>query len=255
MQYLIDLNFKLHAARIPKQTKGMQVVELDHLTYIDSGLSCDTFNIIHITNGIDLEFQTLEHALSHFRNKEMAYCIWINQHNLSEAVKQYFIQLGVQEQAQEVGMYLDLSDYTPLDVPQKNLIQVAKTTDLLSTYAQVIASHWTPKDQDVIAFYQQTASKYLESAPPIILLVYFLQGIPVATAELFPTDSSTMGFYGFATLEAYRGQGIGTALMRYALHYVKSRGYQEVVLQASQDSVRIYQKLGFKEHTIYYEFA
>ena len=46
----IDHNFNLHARRIPDSTKGMRVINTAHLTYVDSNLDCDTFNIIHITS-------------------------------------------------------------------------------------------------------------------------------------------------------------------------------------------------------------
>ena len=87
------------------------------------------------------------------------------------------------------------------------------------------------------------------------LLIYKYKGQALGTVELFPTDDKTIGIYGLATLANHRGQGIGSALMTYALNLANDQGYQQVVLQASADGEGIYKKLGFTPYTTYFEFA
>jgi hypothetical protein len=48
MPTLITQNFDLHAWKVLSQTAEMKVVHLPGLSDADSGLSCDTFNIIRI---------------------------------------------------------------------------------------------------------------------------------------------------------------------------------------------------------------
>ena len=49
---IIDENFSLHASKIPGLTEGMKVYKSPGINYVDSGLSCDTFNVIQITMNI-----------------------------------------------------------------------------------------------------------------------------------------------------------------------------------------------------------
>lgn len=250
----IDRNFLLHATRIPELTAGMQVFDDSHLSYADSSLSCDTFNIIHIT-GPELEATTFKAAVQHFRARDMAYCIWVNDENESERVRQYFSDLGIQAQGQEIGMTLDLPNYEPIAaIKHQHIVQVSNPQQLRD-YASVIAENWTPPDVNVLRYYELTASHYLNDAHGVILLVYYQHGKPVATVELFPSDRETIGVYGLATLEDTRGQGIGSALMTYALNVARQSGYKKVVLQASEDGMGIYQRLGFRAQTKYLEYS
>lgn len=251
----ISRNFQHHIAHVPGHTKGMQVVKLEHLSYVDSGLPCDTFNIIHIHDGTGLNKKELQQALHHFRSKSSEFCIWITKDSLNEPAKDLLSKAGTQEQAQETGMILDLAGYTPRSLDQHQHIQVADTPARLNDYARVISENWNPPDQNVLAFYQKTSNAWLDAQNKMILLVYYDGDKAVSAVELCPSDEQTIGLYGFATLEAYRGRGIGSALMSYSLNLAKELGFQFAVLQATEDGIGIYKKMGFKEVTTFYEYA
>ena len=255
MSRQIDENFSLHAQKIPSQTHGMQVITLDHLTYVDSGLPCDTFNIIHISNGQDLLSEELNEALNHFRKRNLAYCIWINEENLTNTVQGYFDHHQLSKQGGEIGMVLDLTSYDPIHHPEYSNIRSVDNKNLLEAYGEIIAQNWTPMDKNILRYYELTSETYLEKNTGIIFLLYFHLSKPVACLELFPTDEVTIGIYGFATIEAYRGKGIGSALFTYALNKCKKMGYHQVVLQASEDGIGIYRKLGFQDVIAYFEFS
>lgn len=53
--------------------------------------------------------------------------------------------------------------------------------------------------------------------------------------------------FAISVFSAYRGQGIGTALMRYMLEALRERGYQRTSLAVQKDNyaVRMYEKVGF----------
>lgn len=252
---LIDLNFGMHATMIPKKANGMNVHQLENLTFVDSGLSCDTFNIIHITNGLNITRNEITLALDHFKWKSLDHCLWINSENLTEQVQAYLEEHSLSQQGSEMGMSLDLITYEPVDSKKhQNIVEVISQNQLID-YANVIASNWTPPDPNVLEYYQNTAAHYLHKSSGVVLLVYYYEGTPLATVELFPTDHETIGIYGLATLEDARGQGIGSALMTFALKKAKELNYKNVVLQASEDGLGIYQKIGFEAHNQYFEFA
>jgi hypothetical protein len=179
----IDENFNLHARTIPGQIDAMEVHLSDHLCYVDSGLACDTFNIIHILNGEYLSHRELKAAIAHFDAQKFPYCIWINRENLLPAVKEIFINNKLTEQNEEVGMALDLEQYSPIIKASHDNVTVVTNRGLIDDYAKVIAENWTPADVNVLRYYELTADKYLE-ANNISLLTYYLNQMPVSTVEL-----------------------------------------------------------------------
>ena len=104
---LIDKNFLLHATRVPETTNGMKVMHRKSLSYVDSGLSCDTFNIIHIHQGKSEDHSDIKEALEYFDDRQLDYCLWINEQNLTAGIKAHFQDFSLSEQNMEVGMLLD----------------------------------------------------------------------------------------------------------------------------------------------------
>lgn len=250
----IDQNFNRHSWYIPSLTQGMQVIRMDSLSYTDSGLPCDTFNIIHVTNGHALTEVALKPVLHHYRKQDSRFCLWINSDNRTPHADTILQQLGLSESNKEPGMVLNLKAYQPTDHALFDHIVIASKEHHMTDFACVVAANWTPPDPHVLTYYKQTATAFLNPYHRIILLVYYHEGEPVSVIELFPTDAKTIGLYSLATLEAYRGKGIGSAMMRFALNQAKALGYETVILQASEEGIGIYQRLGFQIQTTYFEF-
>lgn len=251
---LIDQNFGQHSCQIIDQNREMDVFRHQGFTFTDSGLSCDTFNILHI-NGVDVDFAALEDAIQYYRNKQLEFCIWINEENLTGSLRQKFDSLNVHTAEGEKGMILDLIEYSPPTSSLHANVQVVQSSDQLHSFSKAIAENWTPPDQHVISYYQKTQSQYLDPSSKIILLVYMDRSNGVSTIEMFPSDNQTIGLYGLTTLQEYRGKGIGSAMMSFALNKAKELGYKHVILQATEDGMGIYQKIGFQQITTYFEYA
>lgn len=233
----------------------MKVMHLGHLTYVDSGLSCDTFNIIHIFRGSKLTKVELTDAVDYFRECSLAFCIWVSKENLTNNVKRYLKDLSLSRQNEEMGMVLNLKAYDPIPSEVHKDINIVNNKSQLLDYAQVIAENWIPRDENVLKYYETTSNHYLYKNNKILLLLFYQDGQAVSTIEMFPTDQDTLGLYGFATLKAFRGKGIGSALMTFALNKAKELGYSQAILQASDDGIGIYKQLGFKEQIPYFEYA
>lgn len=232
----------------------MHEFKLEHLTYVDSGLSCDTFNIIYIHHP-DLRKEELTKALDHFKIRKLDYCIWINAESLSSQVQNLFKEFSISEQAKEVGMALQFDHFDYVENVNHLNIRQVDNEESLAVYSRVIAENWSPTDQNVIEYYSQTAKHYLNTLNDIKLYIYYHEEQPVSCVELFPTDKETMGFYGFATLEKFRGMGIGTTLLTFALNIAKESGFKYGILQGTEDGLNIYKKYGFMDYTTYYEFV
>ena len=255
MYNIIDDNFNLHACKIPGLTNGMKVLQLPGLTYVDSGLSCDTFNIIHITNGSTAVAGDIQQAVHYYTARQLAFCVWICRENLTATVMAAFEQLHLKQQNAEPGMLLHLDGYQPVHPPAHTSAIVANNITVIEDYAAVTAANWSPPDGNVIAYYKKAAPAILNNAQHIHFAVFYESGQPASVIEMFGTNNAVVGLYGLATLQSHRGKGIGTALMQFALNNAKALGYKQVILQASEDGLGIYSKLGFEVMTTYYEFA
>ena len=252
---IIDENFNLHACKIPGLTEGMKVFKSSGISFVDSGLSCDTFNIIHIADGGKVLTENIIEAVNYYRTRQLAYCLWICKENLTENVKAAIDRLNLKQQNLEPGMLLNLHDYKPIqNINHVNAV-IGNDIKLIQDYAEVVARNWTPTDLNVLEYYNRTASSILNNINMIKFSIYYQENKPVSVIELFKSNDKTVGLYGLATLERYRGKGIGTALLTFVLNKCKELGFSNVILQASEDGFGIYKKLGFTIYTEYYEFA
>lgn len=252
---IIDDNFNLHACAVPGINEKMQVKRSAGLSFVDSGLSCDTFNIIHITDGTILTGQDFFEAVNHFRNRQFSFCIWVNDENLTPAVKEFFIKGNLVQQNTEPGMVLDLTKYDPVQEPNTHNIVIADSIPAIKDFAEVVASNWTPPDDNVRKYFSNTAGNYLSLSDKISLVIYYDGDKPVSVIEMFGTGGETIGLYSLATLADYRGKGIGSTLLKFALKKAKESGYKKAILQASEDGIGIYKKYGFAAETLFYEFS
>ena len=72
-----------------------------------------------------------------------------------------------------------------------------------------------------------------------------LDGRPVATSRI-SISGGVAGLYAVATLPNVRGRGIGRALTLAALEAGRTLGYRIGVLQASDDGLPVYRRIGFR---------
>lgn len=249
---LIDENFGSHATRIPGQMEEMIVLRKGGFTVTDSGLSCDTFNIIHIHSPEISKDDFIEIVFS-FQNSQKDFCTWVSKENLSKATESVLNELELSVQNEEVGMVLDLERFTNKELLDQAGITKVDSKEALIRFAEVLAANWSPPDQNVLEYYNITANNFLNS--DIDLFYYVHNDTPCTTVELFPSNADTAGIYGLATLEDFRGQGIGMKVMSFLLNHAKKSGYKNLILQATEDGIGIYKKLGFEPYTTYFEYA
>lgn len=86
-------------------------------------------------------------------------------------------------------------------------------------------------------------NKLLEDKDTVFLAAY-KNGVLSSTTMLYFEDD-IVGLHLVGTNLESRGYGLGTLITKYALNYIKNKGYQSAVLQASKMGKPIYEKLGF----------
>ena len=154
---------------------------------------------------------------------------------------------GLQEAGNDPCMIIDLKNYNTT-APNGDI----RKLNSLESFADLVSRNWTPPDQNVIEFYKKVS--------PIVFnhnIEYFGSYVDeklVSVIELFPDTNTNAGLYSLCTLSEHRGKGIATNLMKHCLTRLKSNGYISATLQASDDGLSIYQKLGFVQKTRFSEF-
>ena len=81
----------------------------------------------------------------------------------------------------------------------------------------------------------------------------FVDGVPVATSGLYVSDGLA-GVYNVATLDGYRGRGIGAAMTWAAAHAGWELGLSVSILQASRAGEPVYERMGYETPARYRQF-
>lgn len=152
---------------------------------------------------------------------------------------------------EEPVMVLSLDDGQRLP-PVRSLpgLRIQRVTDTHSLAEWVRV--WTGRaDSALVAL---LADKGLGRRAVVHHVLALFDGEPIGCAAAVVTNS-VVGVEHVVTSEAYRGQGVGTALTTAAVEEGRTRGAIAAVLTASPDGLGIYRRLGFKEHAIVRRFA
>lgn len=242
-----DDPYVLHAAWAPARTAGMRVLADDALVLVDSGLACDTFN--HVCrarlDGSDAAAR-VRAAVAHFRDVGRPFSWWLRPADRPHDLGALLEAAGLAAVESELAMTCDdlatLADAAP--PPGVTLVR-ARSAATLADFAAVNADHWSPPDADVGRFYARTGDVLLAADCPQRFHVAYVDGVPVATAEV-TLAGTTAAVFNVATRTAWRRRGIGAAVTAHALRDARGAGARRAVLEASAEGAGVYARLGFR---------
>ncbi len=89
------------------------------------------------------------------------------------------------------------------------------------------------------------ARNYLVDNPPFLPYLAEIDGVAVASATLIPS-AGVAGIYSVATLPAYRGRGIATALVDQMVADATAQGFTVAALGCNHDRIAHYARSGFR---------
>ncbi len=242
-------NFHLHAYAIPSRMNGMEVIHGNSLTQTLSGLASDTFNIVYISNGNRLTLPEMKETIGKYNGHP--YTIWVNEQEMIKKVRAIIKASGLKEVNEEPGMLLELDVYSPVKI--KNRIEKATTKEQIEYVGRNLAKSVRPADNEVKKYYNK-ASEVILNGFETDFYIYYEKDEPVGVVEVFPSSSETVGIYNLSVEKKFRGQGIATRLLQHVLNELKAEDYKYAVLQAEDEAISIYEKIGFRQVTRFYEF-
>lgn len=242
-----DANLAAHATLPCRVLPGARVLADGELTVVDSGLPCDTFNLIcRARLQPDTADRRIAAALALYREVDHPFSWWLGPGARPDDLPRRLEAAGLVPVESELAMGLDLPDLPGPDPwPAELTIRRVTTPEELAVYATMSAANWTPPDAHVLAFYRAAAPHFLSPACDQWLYLGYNAATPVATAEL-TRSADIAGLYSIATLPDYRGRGIGSAMTWTALRDAARAGLSHAILQAAPMGQRLYARLGFR---------
>jgi GNAT superfamily N-acetyltransferase len=70
--------------------------------------------------------------------------------------------------------------------------------------------------------------------------------LPVGTCRLYRVDDTTAKIERVAVIEEYRGQGVGSLVIKEAEKWLSDKGIRKVIITSRDVAVEFYEKLGYK---------
>ena len=168
-------------------------------------------------------------------------------HDTPPDLRQRLQAFGFEIGEQEAVMALDLNEapdvlLQPIKHEVRRITDPAQIEDIVSVQQQV----WP--DEDFTTWLAHELQGNLQhNGQNISIYAAYADGQPVSSAWItYHQGSQFAGLWGGATLPAYRGRGIYTALIAARLQEARQRGVRYLTIDASPMSRPIVQKHGFK---------
>jgi ribosomal protein S18 acetylase RimI-like enzyme len=248
------MHVKTHLGHLVQAMPGGRVLSEGDLFVADSGLSCDTLNVVACarldSQEADARIKSVVHS---FQGRRFSW--WLGPEDTPNDLPLRLQAAGLNHVESDLRMQLDLHRWAPATASPCSLcIRSATTAIRMDQFAAVVAANWSPPDQHLMRFYRQTAHVALRPDSPLRFFVGYLEGEAVTTCELAIGADRVAGIYSVATRKAFRRRGFGSAITQHALTVAHDLGMRQAVLQSSSEGAGIYKRLGFREFGEFREF-
>ena len=144
---------------------------------------------------------------------------------------------------------------TPACSRWKNFSRAARHPSELAAYAALLAANWEPPDTCVTQAYAGAEAALLTPRCPLRFVVGYADGEAVCGAEFRLGPGTLAGVYGLVTPARHRRQGFASRLLWAALVDLRAAGFTHATLQASEDGLHLYRRMGFQPYGDWVEYC
>ena len=242
-------NFRMHATFPSRGVPGARIWESEELTWVDSGLDTDTFNIVMgarlAPTGVA---GALTEVVANFDAVRRPFSWWVSPGDEPADLGERLAAGGLVSEEWELAMACEIPrGLVPAPtVPGLSIGRAACREDL-EEFARINAANWTPPDPLVERYYARAAGELLAGASPLRFYLARREGAAVAAVEI-AVGGGALGVYNLSTRREHRNAGIGGALLSKSLQdSAGATGLRTAVLQAAPAACGLYRRLGFAE--------
>jgi GNAT superfamily N-acetyltransferase len=239
-------NFEEKAAYLARLLPGMTVRDAGSFLLVDSGVASDTFNVI-VARDLGNPAHLIATGVGYFMAKRLPLAIWYWADAANPIEIAPLLAYGLTTNETDVAMVADLTQANlQATSPAELTIKLVESPAELQQFAGVLVRLFGASDeaQGVMAYFQQFTHFAPDRFPAMRYYIGLYQQQVVATGTLF-IGSETSGIYDIVTDDAFRRQGIGSAMFAHLLHEATGLGHRYAVLQASPAGINIYARAGF----------
>ncbi len=225
---------------------GMRVESSEHLVIADSGLDSPLLNTVSRARfPRHLAGEWIANTRQRFDNGQRPFSWWVGPSDMPSDLAALLVADGFDHIAVREVMVTDPQAVrAPASTPMGLQIRPVKAPADLEAFAAIHAATWAPTVGHDRTILDSITRRVLHPGHQVRYFVGYLDGVPVATSELVVTGS-VGGLYALATLEAHRGQGVGTAMAVAPLQEAAQLGCRAVVADVDEVAGSICRGLGF----------
>jgi GNAT superfamily N-acetyltransferase len=243
----LDLNYCHASGAFFGTSRRGEVVENRDVYITCCGAPAAEFNTAFLKDPIRDLGACVRRAIRYFGEVDLPFRITVRD-SLVAACAEGLRAAGFREVARMPGMCLRPIPDRSKPHPELRIRPVETPADLVHFQATAFAGFGLPA-----AAGSQYLTEELRARPNVRLYVGTLGDRPVCTSALVATDA-VAGIYWVATLEAYRGRGLGEAITWAAIEGGRAAGCDVVSLQASESGRPVYERMGFETPLHYVHF-
>ena len=223
-------------------------------TILCTEIQDDTFNIVtnsHFTlENIDEQIQAI---INIFQQKHLPFSWWIGPNDFPYDLKERLLTKGFIAKENDYGMYLNIENYKFPAIDNKLHIKQVTNVQSLKEFTDIhVKAFGNPEAFDII-FSKIPSLAYQGKAPYRFYTGYHNK--KAITTGVLVFHANVVGIYFIVTLPEERRKGYATEMMYHLLKIAKEEKQKIMILQASEEGKKVYEKMGFKKCCIFQEMT
>lgn len=241
----MEANKHLQMTFFPRYSLRMNVSYYHGAVMVSSSIIDDTFNYIldaKLNDGSAPEIAA--HIIDSYREEGLPVSWWVFPSSEPKELSNILENQGMKLIQEEIGMSLDIENYSPKISEELNLRRVINPLDIFTLHS-VQATAWKNRELYQQIFRELPPATYRTGSPVELYLGYAKGKVVVTGMVVF--FGNVAGIYALVTLPGESRKGYGTAMANALIYRAKHLGYKMCTLQATEENHFLFKKIGFEE--------
>ncbi|MGC0371658.1 MAG: hypothetical protein DGJ47_000357 [Rickettsiaceae bacterium] len=243
----LENNFFSKVRFLPQLCPKMKITDfLNGVSSVNSTCASDTFNIISAKNLQEtIHVDQAKSIIDSFNEQKLPLAWWVGPNSSNYKADKALLSVGLEHVETEVGMAALATDIDShiTSIPDNFKIKRVESLQDFIDYGNVMASVFEPFDEEAVRFYETIGGCYKKD-PDVDMFVGYINNNPAAICFCIKADGIG-GIYDIVTNPDFQKRGIGTLMTKTAAECLKRKKCDVIGMQASDDGIGIYKKMGF----------